>query len=179
MVIKMNINKTHYKVLSETKKIYLDMTTLEIRQKLNVAFKTPTAEDDMTGISGKFVKLDKLYKVKYIHSRDKQMQPQTFDRYHYLLDVGEDEKGAYVEYVMVYDKLYNPLTRLVYIFAVCAVIAYLYFQYINNNMSSASAILLSSLLVASIALVFKKTNESEEKCKNAEIFIENLLKELE
>ena len=40
----MNINKTHYKVLGEPKKIYLDMTTLEIREKLNIALKNPTCE---------------------------------------------------------------------------------------------------------------------------------------
>ncbi len=175
----MNINKTHYKILSDVKKEYLNMSTLEIREKLNIAFKTPTVEDDMTGISGKYIKLDKLYKVKYIHSRDKQMQPQTFDRYHYLLDVGEDENGAYVEYVMVYDKFYNPLTRLVYILAVCAVITYLHFQYVNSNLSNVSAITLSVVLVASIALVFKKSKESAEKCKGAETLLENLLKDLE
>ena len=175
----MNINKTHYKILSDVKKVYLNMSTLEILEKLNIAFKAPTVEDDMTGISVKYTKLDKLYKVKYIHSRDKQMQPQTFDRYHYLLDVGEDEKGTYIEYVMVYDKLYNPLTRLVYILAVCAVIAYLYYQYINNNMSSTSAIILSGILIASVALVFKRVKESEEKCKNAEPLLEKLIKDLE
>ena len=35
----MNINKLHYNVLSEPKKIYFDMTTLEIRQKLNASFR--------------------------------------------------------------------------------------------------------------------------------------------
>ena len=58
----MNINKTHYKILSEPKKVYLDMSTLEIRQKLNHNFKNPTAEDDLTGIYGKFYKLDKCIK---------------------------------------------------------------------------------------------------------------------
>ena len=36
----------------------------KIREKLNIAFKNPTAEDDMTGIFGKYYKLDKMYKVK-------------------------------------------------------------------------------------------------------------------
>jgi|GEM_PF-6673839 len=175
----MNINKTHYKILNETKKIYFNMSTLEIREKLNRCFKTPTIEEDMTGISGKFAKIDKLYKVKYIHSRDKQMQPQTFDRYHYLLDVGEDEKGSYIEYAMVYDKLYDPLIRFVYIFAVFAVIAYLYYQYIHNNISNVSAIALSALIIASVTLVFKKSKENADKCKSAEVLLENLLKDLE
>ena len=59
----MEINKFHYKQLTEPKKINIDATTLKIREKLNVAFKTPTAEDDMTGIFGKFNKLDKKIEV--------------------------------------------------------------------------------------------------------------------
>ena len=43
------------------------MSTVEIREKLNLSFKTPTVEDDMTGIFGKYDKLDKMYKVKYIY----------------------------------------------------------------------------------------------------------------
>ena len=91
-----------------------------------MAFKTPTAEDDMTGIFSKYNKLDKMYKLKYIYVRNNQLQPQTFDRYHYLVDVGEDEKGTYVEYALVYDRLFDPLIRLVYILAACAIIAYLF-----------------------------------------------------
>ena len=131
----MEINKFHYKQLTEPKKIYIDATTLKIREKLNVAFKTPTAEDELTGIFGKFNKLDKMYKLKYIHTRNKQLQPMTFDRYHYLVDIDEDENGSYIEYVMVYDKLYDPLIRLVYILAVCVVLGYLYYVYINDGMS--------------------------------------------
>ena len=76
----MEINKIHYKQLSEPKKIYIGASTLKIREKLNIAFKNPTAEDDMTGICGKFYKLDKMYKVKYIYTRNKQLQPMTVDR---------------------------------------------------------------------------------------------------
>lgn len=178
MVIKMNINKTHYKVLSETKKIYLDMTTLEIREKLNFAFKNPTAEDDMTGIFGKYYKLDKMYKLKYIYTRNKQLQPMTFDRYHYLVDIGEDEKGSYIEYVMVYDKLFDPLIRLVYILAVCAIIAYLFYLYKSNVMEKFSAGFMSILIALSTALVFKKAKESEEECKKAEKLFQKLVSEL-
>lgn len=179
MVIKMNINKTHYKVLNEPKKIYLNMTTLEAREKLNVAFKNPTAEDDMTGIFGKYYKLDKMYKVKYIYTRNKQLQPLTFDRYHYLVDVDEDSKGTYIEYVMVYDKLFDPLIRLVYILAACALIAYLFYLYKNNVMEKISAMFMSGLIALSSVLVFKKAKESEEECKKAEILFKKLVSEIQ
>lgn len=174
----MEINKTHYKQLTEPQKIYLDIPTVKIREKLNAAFKNPTAEDDMTGIFGKYAKLDKLYKVKYIHSRNKQLQPETFDRYHYLLDVGEDENGSYVEYVMVYDKLYDPLIRLVYILAVCAVLAYLYYMYSKKLMTALSAGVLGVIIAATVVLVFKKSKESAEECKKAEILLKNLIAEM-
>ena len=153
----MNINKTHYKVLSETKKVYLDKTTLEIRKRLNALLKTPTAEEDLTGIYGKFYKLDKMYKVKYIYTRNKQLQPMTFERYHYLVDIGEDEKGSYIEYAMVYDKLYDPLIRLVYILAVLGILGYLMYSYKLGAMSIFSAGVLGTIIVASVALVFKKS----------------------
>lgn len=174
----MEINKIHYKQLTEPQKIYLDIPTVKIREKLNAAFKNPTAEDDMTGIFGKYAKLDKLYKVKYIHSRNKQLQPETFDRYHYLLDVGEDENGSYVEYVMVYDKLYDPLIRLVYILAVCAVLAYLYYMYSKKLMTALSAGVLGVIIAATVVLVFKKSKESAEECKKAEILLKNLIAEM-
>ena len=174
----MNINKTHYKVLGEPKKVYLDMTTPEIRQKLNIAFKNPTAEDDLTGIFGKFYKLDKMYKVKYIYTRNKQLQPQTFERYHYLLDVGEDSQGSYIEYVMVYDKLYDPVIRLVYILAVCAVLAYLFYNYKLGVMNAFSAGVLGVLIAASVILVFKKGKETLEECLKVENLLLNLIKEI-
>lgn len=174
----MEINKFHYKVMNEPQKIYLDMPTVKIREKLNAAFKNPTCEDDMTGIFGKYAKLDKMYKVKYIHTRNKQLQPQTFDRYHYLLDVGEDEKGSYIEYAMVYDKLYDPLIRIVYILAVCAVLAYLYYMYSQKVMTSLSAGVLGVIITATVALVFKKPKESEDKCKKAEELLKKLIAEM-
>ncbi len=174
----MEINKFHYKVLSEPQKIYFDMPTVEIREKLNVAFKNPTCEDDMTGIFGKYAKLDKLYKVKYIHSRNNQLQPQTFDRYHYLLDVGEDENGSYIEYAMVYDRLYDPLIRIVYIIAVCAVLGYLYYLYKEKVMTSISAGVLGTIVTATVGLVFKKSKENAEECKKAEELLKKLIKEM-
>lgn len=174
----MTINKFHYKQLSEVKKIYIDSTTLKIREKLNVAFKTPTAEDDMTGIFGKFYKLDKMYKVKYIYTRNKQLQPMTFDRYHYLVDVGSDENGSYIEYAMVYDKLYDPLIRLTYILAVFGILAYIFYLYKLNAMSVFSAGFLGLIIVASVGLVLKKSKETEEKCKKAENLFKNLISDI-
>ena len=174
----MEINKFHYKQLTEPKKIYIDATTLKIRKKLNVAFKTPTAEDDMTGIFGKFYKLDKMYKVKYIYTRNKQLQPMTFDRYHYLVDVGSDENGSYIEYAMVYDKLYDPLIRLTYILAVFGILAYIFYLYKLNAMSVFSAGILGLIIVASVGLVFKKSKETEEECKKAENLFKNLISDI-
>ena len=178
MVIKMIINKFHYKQLTEPEKVYIDATTLEIRQKLNSVFKTPTAEDDMTGIFGKYYKLDKMYKIKYIYTRNKQLQPMTFERYHYLLDVNEDSNGAYVEYAMVYDKLYDPLIRVVYILAVCAVLFYLYNSTSKGVMSPFSAITLGSIILASVVLVFKKSKESKEECAKANALIKKVISEI-
>ena len=175
----MEINKIHYKQLSEPKKIYIDASTLKIREKLNIAYKNPTAEDDMTGIFGKYYKLDKMYKVKYIYTRNKQLQPMTFDRYHYLLDVGEDENGSYVEYAMVYDKLYDPLIRLVYILAVCAVLGYLYYAQSSGAMTTMSAVVLGIIVTASIFLIFKKSKENKEDCQKAETLLKRLIEEID
>lgn len=175
----MQINKIHYKRLSEIKKIYVNASTLKIREKLNSAFRNPTAEDDMTGILGKFYNLDKVYKVKYIHARNKQLQPMTFDRYHYLLDVGQDDGGSYIEYAMVYDRLYDPLIRLVYILAVCAVVGYLYYAQSLGAMNKMSALVLGGIVVASVALVFKKSKETQEECQKAEIMLQRLIEEID
>ncbi len=174
----MNINKTHYKILSEPKKIYFDMTTLEIREKLNVAFKSPTCEEDMTGIFGKYYKLDKKYKLKYIYKRNNQLQPQTFDRYHYLVDVGEDDNGAYIEYVMVYDKLFDPLIRIVYVLASLGILAYLYYRFLNRSFSQMSTLIMGVVVFLSIFLVFMKSNETKEECEKAEELFINLITEM-
>ena len=128
----------------------------------------------MTGIFGKYYKLDKMYKVKYIYARNKQLQPMTFDRYHYLLDVGEDENGTYIEYAMVYDKLYDPLIRIVYILAVFAVLLYLLYLYKMNAMSFFSASVLGVIVMSSIALVLKKSRETKEECIKVEKLLKNL-----
>ena len=175
----MEINKIHYKVLSDPEKIYLNMSTVEIREKLNTAFKTPTAEDDMTGIFGKYNKLDKMYKLKYIYTRNNQLQPQTFERSHYLIDIGEDEKGAFVEYAMVFDKLYDPLIRLVYILAVCAVIVYLFYLYKNNAMQKTTSMVMSAIIALSSVLVFKKAKETRGECAKAESLFKKFLDEIQ
>ena len=175
----MEINKTHYKILGETEKIYFNMSTLEAREKLNVAFKNPTAEDDFTGIFGKYNKMDKLYKLKYIYKRNNQLQPQTFDRYHYFVDIGEDKNGTYIEYVMVYDKLFDPLVRLVYILAVLGILGYIFYLFTNGALSKASSIILSGLIVLTVALVFKKPKENAEECKKAEDLFKKLLNEIQ
>ncbi len=175
----MKINNIHYKVLKEPQKIYFDMSTLTLREKLNVAFKSPTAEDDLTGIFGKYYKLDKMYKLKYIYERNKQLQPQTYERYYYLVDVGEDENGSYIEYAMVYDKLYDPVIRLVYVMAVCAVLAYLFYAYKIKAMSGFSASVLGILVSLSAVLVFKKVRESQAECEKAENLFKKLLEEIQ
>ncbi len=175
----MNINKTHYKLLGESKKIYVNMSTLETREKLNVAFKNPTAEDDMTGIFGKYDKLDKMYKVKYIYTRNRQLQPLTFDRFHYLVDIGADSNGTFIEYAMVYDKLFDPLIRFVYVIAVCAIVAYLFYLFKNGALSKFSAAFLSGLISLSVMLVFKKSKESATECEKAEILFKKLVLEIQ
>ena len=108
-----------------------------------------------------------------------QLQPMTFDRYHYLVDIDEDENGSYIEYVMVYDKLYDPLIRLVYILAVCVVLGYLYYVYINDGMSLFSSLILSAVVLASVALVFKKSKESKEECQKAENLLKNFISDID
>ncbi len=174
----MQINKFHYKLLNEPKKIYIEIPALKIREKLNKEFKSPKVSEEGIGIFGKYTKLDNMYKIKYIYGISKQNQPLNYDRFHYLLDIGKDSKGSYIEYALVYDKLYDPLIRLVYILAVFAVLGYLYYVYSNNGMSGASAGVLSSLLSATIILVFKKHKENKDEAQKAENFITEVLKSI-
>lgn len=174
----MEINKTRYKVLEKPHKLYLDMTTLEIREKLNIAFLKPVSEDDMTGILGKYLKADKLYRIKYIYTRNKQLQPQTFDRYYYLLDVDEDEKGTFIEYMLVYDKLFEPLVRTAYILAALAVAAYLAYMGYKNAISRFSAGVLIIIVLSTVGVIFKKPKETAEECKKAERIIEKIISDL-
>lgn len=174
----MEINKTRYKVLEKPHKLYLDMTTLKIREKLNIAFLKPVSEDDMTGILGKYLKADKLYRIKYIYTRNKQLQPQTFDRYYYLLDVDEDENGAFIEYMLVYDNLFEPLVRTAYILAALAVAAYLAYMGYKNAISRFSAGVLIIIVLSTVGVIFKKSKETAEECKKAERIIEKIISDL-
>lgn len=174
----MEINKTRYKVLEKPHKLYLDMTTLEIREKLNIAFLKPVSEDDMTGILGKYLKADKLYRIKYIYTRNKQLQPQTFDRYYYLLDVDEDENGTFIEYMLVYDKLFEPLVRTAYILAALAVAAYIAYMGYKNAISRFSAGVLIIIVLSTVGVIFKKPKETAEECKKAERIIEKIISDL-
>lgn len=174
----MEINKTRYKVLEKPHKLYLDMTTLEIREKLNIAFRKPVSEDDMTGILGKYLKADKLYRIKYIYTRNKQLQPQTFDRYYYLLDVDEDENGTFIEYMLVYDKLFEPLVRTVYILVALVVILYLAYMCYTNTISRFSAGVLIIIVLSTVGVMFKKSKETAEECKKSEIIIEKIISDL-
>lgn len=173
----MKLNKFKYKVLDETKKIYLNKTTEEIRIMINREFTTPVAQEDdeMKGIIIKYLKSEKMYRLKYIHSHNRQLQPETYDRYYYLVDVDEDENGAYLEYALVYDRLYEPLLRLVYILAALAAICYLIYSAKIGAMSSGAAKILAIIIGFSMIIIFKKPRESGEECRKAEdIFIKSI-----
>ena len=174
----MKINKIHYKQLSKSKKIYIDASAVEIREKLNIAFMKPTAEDDMTGIYGKYSKTEKLYKVKYIFTRNRQLQPQTFNRYYYLVDIGSDANGSYIEYTLVYDNLFEPLIRGAYIAAVLAVLAYLLYSYKVGAMDVFSALTLGVVVSASSIIVFKKSKETKEECEKTENLLGKLISDI-
>ncbi len=168
----MKINKFQYEIIGEIKRIYIDLPTLKIREKLNALFKAPVTDSDTTGIYGKYLKSQGLYRIKYIYSRNNQLQPQTYDRYYYLLEIGEDEKGSYVEYVMVHDKLYDPLIRMVYLLVSLAACGYLYYMYISLILSLTATAILSCIILLTVLITFKKSKESAEKTKSAEKIIE-------
>lgn len=171
----MNINKRKYKTIGESHKIYCDMPTVKLREKLNIALSKPYSEDDMTGILGKYLKREDLYRIKYIFSRNRQLQPRTFDRYYLLAEIGSNENGSFVEYVMVYDKLYEPLVRAVYILAAAAAIAYLYYMYRQQAMNAFSVSVLSAIIGATVLVMFKKSSETAEECKKAEKILNRVI----
>ena len=80
---------------------------------------------------------------------------------------------------MVYDKLFDPLIRLVYVLAVCGIIAYLFYLFKNGALSKISAGFLSGLIILSVALVFKKSKETQEECEKAEILFKKLVNEIQ
>ena len=79
---------------------------------------------------------------------------------------------------MVYEKLYDPLIRVVYVLAVFAILTYLLYLYKLGAMSVVSAGTLGLIITASVALVFKKSKETEEECKKAEILFKNLISDI-
>lgn len=174
----MNINKHHYKKLSEPVKVYFDISTVKLREELNKELKIPFPENGSSGICGKYNKKEKIYKIRYFNKRNKQFQPQTFNKYYYLLDIDSDEKGTYAEYVMVSDKLYEPLIRTVYVLAVIAVLGYLYYSYYVKATDLFSSLVLGIIVLLSAFVVFKKSNETAEECQKAHIFIKNLLSDI-
>lgn len=158
----MKLNRKHYKVIENPRKAYFDMTTLELRQKLNMAFSKTISEDDMTGILGKYQKNKDRYKVKYIFSRNAQLQPRTYERYYVLAEVGEDDNGTYLEYALVYDRFYEPIVRISYILTVLLLIACMMFLMKKEMLDKVSAYTLSAICTATIVVVFKKSRETEE-----------------
>lgn len=178
VVMNMKINKWKYKIIGESHKIYCDMPTVKLREKLNVALCKPYSEDDMTGILGKYLKREDLYRIKYIFSRNRQFQPRTFDRYYLLADVNSDENGSFVEYVMVYDKLFEPIIRSIYILAAASAKAYLYYLCRMQAMNVFSAGVLTAIIAASALVMFKKSSETAEECKKAEKILNHLISDL-
>lgn len=171
----MNINNRKYKAVGESRKIYCDLPAVKLREKLNIALSKSINEDDMTGILGKYLKKEGIYRIKYIYERNRQLQPRTFDRYYLLAEIGSDEDGTYVEYVMVYDKLFEPFVRTVYIFAAAAAIAYLYYMYRRQVMNIFSAGVLSVIIAATVPVMFKKSKETAEECKKAEKILYHII----
>lgn len=174
----MNINILHYKILSEPEKVYIDTSTVKLREKLNKELKNPVPSDGSRGICGKYSKKEKIYKIRYFNKRNKQFQPQTFNKFYYLLDIDTDEKGTYAEYVMVCDKLYEPLIRTVYVLAVGAVLGYLYYSYYVKATDLFSTLVLGIIVSLSALVVFKKSNETAEDSQKAHEFIKKLLSDI-
>ncbi len=122
----------------------------------------------MTGILGKKLKRGNMYKIKYIHSRNNQLQPRTYERYYLLAETGEDENGVFLECVQVHDRLFEPIVKIAYIFTAALIIACLFFLVHRKSLDKASAYTISAVAAASVLLLFKKTNESADCCEKAE-----------
>lgn len=176
----MKINKYRYKIINESEKYYIEESEEEARIKINSSLMRVIVddEDELRGAVGRYLKYEGLYRLKYIYTRNKQLQPQTFDRYFYLLDICEDEKGVYIQYALVYDKLFEPLIRITYILAALGIIAYLFYAYSVNAMSRSAAVILSVIVAGTVVIMFKKSKESSEECANAEKYIQKFLKNL-
>ena len=114
------------------------------------------------------------------HNRDYKPEDIAFpDQVITEAHLVEEMERSYIEYAMVYDKLYDPLIRIVYIIAVFAVLAYLLYAYKLGAMSIFSAGVLGAIVVASIILVLKKSKESKEECLKAEKLFKNLISDID
>lgn len=172
----MEINKTRYKILTQPQKIYCGAETSELRQRLNIAFAKTVSEDETTGILGKYLKHSGKYRIKYIYARNAQLQAKTFERYYLLAEVGADEKGAYTEYALVYDRLYEPAVRSLYVLTVLLLILCMLLLVKKKLLDRFSAYTLSAIAVSTVFIVFKKSRETEEEAAKAVKIFEKLLK---
>lgn len=174
----MKLNKYRYKVIEEPKRLYFDTESVELRQKLNTAFLKSVQKDEMTGIVGKYKKRSDLYKVKYIYSRNAQLQPKTYERYYMLAEVGTDETGAYAEYALVYDRLFEPLVRISYVLTVLLLIACIMFCAEKKLLDKFSAYAISAVAALTVPVIFKKSCETAGKSRETVKIFEKLLKSL-
>lgn len=177
-VIKMKLNKYRYKVIEGAKKEYFYMSSVELRQKLNIAFEKSIQEEELTGVIGKYQKHGDRYKIKYIYTRNAQLQPKTYERYFLLAEVGTDEKGTYAEYALVYDRLFEPLVRISYVLTVLLIIGCLLLLMKNERLDRFSAYALSLIAAATVPVVFKKSRETEETSRKTVDIFEKTLKNL-
>ncbi len=172
----MKINKFKYEALGEIKKIYLNNDTIKIREKLNKLFKSSLSNEDGTGILCKYLKKEGLYRIKYIFKRNAQLQPITMERYYYLVSVDSDDNGTFIEYVMVYDKTYEPLVRVSYILVALFIALFLLYKYKTGDLSSFSVGFLIFMIACTVFLILRKSNETADLCRKAEkIFCDYLL----
>lgn len=171
----MELNKLRYKILNGSEKVYFSISEEELRKKLNDKFSKSVAEDDMTGILGKYKKHNDFYKIKYIYTRNNQLQPKTADRYYIIAKTGTDEKGTYLEHLRVYDRFVDPMIRISYVFTVTLIILCLFYLMSKNMLDKFSTYILSGVAFSTVFIVMKKPNESEEYSKKAEVLLKKLI----
>lgn len=172
----MNLNKYRYKIVEEPRKMYFDCETEELKSKLDIAFAKTVKEDETTGILGKYKKHSNRYKIKYIYSRNAELQPKTFERYFVLAETGADESGAYIEYALVYDKLFEPLVRISYILTVLLIISCFMTLMQKGLIDKTTAYTLSLVSASTVIVIFKKSKETAEESKKTLKIFEKLLK---
>lgn len=172
----MKLNKHRFKIIEEPEKVYYNAKSVELRQKLNIAFSKSVQENEMTGILGKYQKQSDTYKIKYIYSRNAQLQPRTFERHYLIVSVGEDKNGAYVEYTLVYDRFIEPLIKISYLFTVAILILCMIFLMNKQMISKLSAYMLSAICAASSLVLLKKPKETAEESRKIIAIFEKIIK---